>query len=52
MLISNLIICIVFSRDGIVLFRPKILQNKFEENTVSFDGGDSVGDVTAFIQNN
>lgn len=39
-------------KDNIVLYRPKILQNKFEDKSVTFKGDDSVADVTAFVQNN
>ncbi|XP_066591998.1 protein disulfide-isomerase A3 [Prorops nasuta] len=39
-------------KDTIVLYRPKILQNKFEPNTVTFKDGDSITDIHDFITKN
>jgi hypothetical protein len=39
-------------RDKIVIFRPKVLQNKFEPNTVVYSKGDSLSDVTDFVKQN
>ncbi|XP_011302665.1 protein disulfide-isomerase A3 [Fopius arisanus] len=38
--------------DHIVLYRPKALQNKFEPNTVKFEGKDSIADINDFIAKN
>lgn len=39
-------------KNTIVLYRPKVLQNKFEPNTVKHEDGDSVSDVQEFINKN
>lgn len=39
-------------KNDIVLYRPKILQNKFEPNTVKYEGDESVSDVNEFINKN
>lgn len=39
-------------KNTIVLYRPKILQNKFEPNSVKHEGGDSISDVHEFITKN
>ncbi|XP_063980859.1 protein disulfide-isomerase A3 [Diachasmimorpha longicaudata] len=35
----------------IVLYRPAVLRNKFEDDTVKYEGADSVADITNFIKN-
>lgn len=37
-------------RNTIVLYRPKILQNKFEANIVKYD--ETMGDIQEFINKN
>lgn len=39
-------------RDGIVLFRPLLLNNKFEEDTVTYEGAPSTGEINDFITKN
>ncbi|XP_012277222.1 protein disulfide-isomerase A3 [Orussus abietinus] len=39
-------------KDNIVLYRPKILQNKFEPSKVVFEGGNTISDVHEFIVKN
>ncbi|XP_053984991.1 protein disulfide-isomerase A3 [Hylaeus volcanicus] len=39
-------------KNTIVLYRPKMLQNKFEPNTVQFEGENSIADVQEFINKN
>ncbi|XP_076246068.1 disulfide-isomerase A3 [Calliopsis andreniformis] len=39
-------------KNTLVLYRPKILQNKFEPNTVKHTGGDSISDIQEFINKN
>lgn len=39
-------------KNTIVLYRPKILQNKFEPNTVKLESGNSISDVQEFITKN
>ncbi|XP_076178600.1 disulfide-isomerase A3 [Ptiloglossa arizonensis] len=39
-------------KNTIVLYRPKILQNKFEPNLVKYEGGNSVSEVQEFINKN
>ncbi|XP_031839157.1 disulfide-isomerase A3 [Nomia melanderi] len=36
-------------KNTIVLYRPKVLQNKFEPNTVKYEGDNSIADVQEFI---
>ncbi|XP_015127878.1 protein disulfide-isomerase A3 [Diachasma alloeum] len=36
----------------IVLHRPSVLENKFEPSTVTYEGEDSVNDITDFIEKN
>ena len=40
------------SKDKIVLYRPKLLQNKFEPDTLTHEGSDTVADVSEFITKN
>ena len=39
-------------KNTIVLYRPKVLQNKFEPNTAKLEDGDSITDVQEFITKN
>lgn len=39
-------------KNNIVLYRPKILHNKFEPNSIVHEGGDTVTDVHDFITKN
>lgn len=39
-------------KNTIVLYRPKVLHNKFEEKSVKHEGGDSISDVQDFITSN
>nr|XP_034172129.1 protein disulfide-isomerase A3 [Osmia lignaria] len=39
-------------KNTIVLYRPKVLQNKFEASTVKYEGGDSMSDIQEFINTN
>lgn len=45
---SLLLIC----RDGIILFRPAHLHNKFEENNVEYKGSTSTSEINDFITKN
>ncbi|XP_001599732.2 protein disulfide-isomerase A3 [Nasonia vitripennis] len=38
--------------NNIVIFRPKVLQNKFEPSKQVYEGGDSISEVSAFIKQN
>ncbi|XP_058790201.1 protein disulfide-isomerase A3-like [Phymastichus coffea] len=38
-------------KNNIVLYRPNILQNKFETSKVVYEGGDSVSEVHSFVKN-
>ncbi|XP_020288215.1 protein disulfide-isomerase A3 [Pseudomyrmex gracilis] len=42
----------VSQKNAIVLYRPKILHNKFEDNSVVYKGSDSISDVNEFISKN
>ncbi|XP_012265942.1 protein disulfide-isomerase A3 [Athalia rosae] len=39
-------------KNGIILYRPKNLHNKFEPSSVKYEGGDSIADVNDFITKN
>lgn len=39
-------------KDGIVLFRPAHLNNKFEDNSVKYTGPANSADINKFITNN
>ncbi|CAG9855022.1 unnamed protein product [Phyllotreta striolata] len=39
-------------KDGLVLFRPQHLQNKFEDNSVKYTGGADAEDIQKFITKN
>ncbi|KAH0537739.1 protein disulfide-isomerase A3 [Cotesia glomerata] len=39
-------------KNHIKLYRPKVLQNKFEESVVEHTGGDSIADVNDFVTKN
>lgn len=39
-------------KDGLILFRPKHLQNKFEENSVTYSGKADASDIQKFITKN
>ncbi|XP_057666864.1 protein disulfide-isomerase A3 [Diorhabda carinulata] len=39
-------------KDGLVLFRPTHLQNKFEENSVKYTGGADAAEIQKFITKN
>ncbi|XP_034937220.1 protein disulfide-isomerase A3 [Chelonus insularis] len=39
-------------KNNIVLYRPKLLQNKFEPHMLKYEGGDSVSDINEFITKN
>lgn len=39
-------------RDGVVLFRAAHLQNKFEDNTIKYDGKPNTADLNDFITEN
>ncbi|KZC12816.1 PREDICTED: protein disulfide-isomerase A3 [Dufourea novaeangliae] len=39
-------------KNTIVLYRPKVLKNKFEQSIVKHEGGDSIADVQEFINKN
>ncbi|XP_051175352.1 protein disulfide-isomerase A3 [Leptopilina boulardi] len=36
-------------KDNIVLYRPKVLHNKFEDDSVTYEGQDSIADIIEFI---
>ncbi|XP_012062004.1 PREDICTED: protein disulfide-isomerase A3 [Atta cephalotes] len=42
----------VSHKNAIVLYRPKILQNKFEDNNIVYKGSDSISDVNEFVTKN
>ncbi|KYN06137.1 PREDICTED: protein disulfide-isomerase A3 [Cyphomyrmex costatus] len=42
----------VSHKNAIVLYRPKILQNKFEDNSIVYKGSDSISDVNDFVTKN
>lgn len=39
-------------KNKIVLYRPDILKNKFEENVITYEGPESVADISDFITKN
>lgn len=41
-----------FGRNDIVLYRPKRLQNKFEESSVKYEGDTETYSLKAFITEN
>ncbi|KAL6427249.1 hypothetical protein ACFW04_008684 [Cataglyphis niger] len=42
----------VSHKNNIVLYRPKILHNKFEDKSIIYEGGDSINDVNDFVTKN
>jgi len=44
-------VCLCF-RDAIVLFRPKHLHNKFEPNSVKYEGASKKEDIESWINKN
>lgn len=42
----------VSHKNTIILYRPKILHNKFEDKSIIYEGGDSVSDVNDFVTKN
>uniref|UniRef100_A0ABD2WL77 Protein disulfide-isomerase n=1 Tax=Trichogramma kaykai TaxID=54128 RepID=A0ABD2WL77_9HYME len=39
-------------KNNIVLYRPKVLNNKFEPSKLVYEGAESVGDIQSFIKEN
>lgn len=39
-------------RDGVVLFRPALLKNKFEPESVTYSGAAEVSDLNDFVTKN
>lgn len=49
---DNLLYYVFFSRNNIVLYRPKHLSNKFEPDFVVFDGEESTLALDTWITSN